>query len=121
KVFKNEQVKRQVSHGRKYRKWITRNMVFPARLSPETVALARAEEKAPEGNGNGDHRGARGAGQGLASFDRATFVATQRAAGYTEEDLELLIKPLAGEKKEPVGSMGDDTPLAALSRRPRPL
>ncbi len=105
KIFENDQVKRQVSHGRKYRKWITRNMVFLPRLRPAETALARSE----------------GWGRSLAARDRRLFVSTQRAAGYTEEDVELLIKPLAGEKKEPVGSMGDDTPLAALSRQPRPL
>src|SRR3989442_15846811 len=61
----------------------------------------------------------------LATRDRGRehglFVSTQRAAGYTEEDVELLIKPLAAEKKEPVARMGDATPLAALSVRPRPI
>ncbi len=105
KVFKNEQVKRQVSHGRKYRKWIARQMLSSPRLNPAETSLARPE----------------GWSRSLAARDRKLFVATQRAAGYTEEDIELLIKPQAGEKKEPVGSMGDDTPLAALSHRPRPI
>ncbi|PYV26339.1 MAG: glutamate synthase large subunit, partial [Acidobacteria bacterium] len=108
KIFKNEQVKRQVSHGRKYRRWISRNMVFLPRLEPEVATLTRSEDS-------------NGSDVGLATRDRALFIATQRAAGYTEEDVELLIKPLAAEKKEPVGSMGDDTPLAVLSHRPRPL
>ncbi len=105
KVFKNDQVKRQVSHGRKYLKWIRRNMVFSPRLKAAQTSLVRAE----------------GWSRRLAARDRTLFVSTQRAAGYTEEDIQLLIKPLAGEKKEPVGSMGDDTPLAALSHRPRPI
>ncbi len=105
KIFKNDQVKRQASHGRKYRKWIARNMVFLPRLRPAEAQLGRAE----------------GWGRSLVAQDRRLFVSTQRAAGYSEEDVELLIKPLAGETKEPVGSMGDDTPLAALSRQPRPI
>jgi len=105
RIFKNDQVKRQVSHGRKYHKWITRNMLFAPRLKAAEAALVRPEFWS----------------RTRAARDRALFVATQRAAGYTEEDLELLLKPMAGEKKEPMGSMGDDTPLAALSRRPRPL
>src|SRR5438034_6377312 len=112
KIFKNEQVKRQVSHGRKYRKWITRNMVFLPRLKAGTTAVPGSE---------GRERGGNGPSSALAMRERGLFVATQRAAGYTEEDVELLIKPLAAEKKEPVGSMGDDTPLAALSGRPRPI
>ncbi len=41
--------------------------------------------------------------------------------GYTQEDLEILIGPMARDGKEPTGSMGNDTPLAVLSERPRLL
>ena len=40
-----------------------------------------------------------------------------RAHGYTDEDLNLIIEPMAATGKEPVGSMGTDTPLAVLSDR----
>ena len=43
----------------------------------------------------------------------------QQLFGYTEEELRMIIGPMAGSGAEPVGSMGDDTPLAALSGRPR--
>mgnify|MGYP000880809995 CR=1 FL=1 len=45
----------------------------------------------------------------------------QRAAGYSVEDLELLLAPMMEEGKEAIGSMGDDAPLAVLSDRTRPL
>lgn len=45
----------------------------------------------------------------------------QRAFGYTEEDLKLLLAPMANTGKEPLGSMGNDTPLAALSKHSRML
>ncbi|HWA90025.1 MAG TPA: glutamate synthase large subunit [Rhizomicrobium sp.] len=45
----------------------------------------------------------------------------QIAAGFTTEDLELILHPMVEDAKEPVGSMGDDTPLAVLSDRYRPL
>ncbi|MDQ6937903.1 MAG: glutamate synthase subunit alpha, partial [Actinomycetota bacterium] len=41
--------------------------------------------------------------------------------GYTEEDLRLLMTPMALGQGEPLGSMGTDTPLAGLSERPRLL
>ncbi len=44
-----------------------------------------------------------------------------RLFGYTHEDLDLLIAPMAGQGTEAIGSMGDDTPLAVLSERPRLL
>jgi glutamate synthase (NADPH/NADH) large chain len=43
----------------------------------------------------------------------------QKAFGYSSEDLELLIKPMALEGKEPVGSMGNDVPLGILSDEPQ--
>jgi glutamate synthase (NADPH/NADH) large chain len=45
----------------------------------------------------------------------------QRASGYTEEELRLLLGPMAAAGTEPIGSMGTDTPIAVLSDRPRLL
>ncbi|MFA5104042.1 MAG: glutamate synthase large subunit [Candidatus Margulisiibacteriota bacterium] len=45
----------------------------------------------------------------------------QQAFGYTKEDIKTLIKPMAEKGQEPVGSMGNDTPLAVLSKRPQLL
>jgi len=45
----------------------------------------------------------------------------QRTFGYTEEELKILLKPMALAGAEPLGSMGSDTPIAAISDRPRLL
>ncbi|MDC0744601.1 glutamate synthase large subunit [Polyangium mundeleinium] len=45
----------------------------------------------------------------------------QQAFGYTQEDLRLVMAPMAATGEEAIGSMGDDTPLAVLSDRPKPL
>ncbi len=45
----------------------------------------------------------------------------QIAFGWDQEQIEELLKPMATKSAEPVGSMGDDTPLAVLSKRPRLL
>lgn len=45
----------------------------------------------------------------------------QKAFGYTTEDLDTIIAPMAVDGKEPVGSMGSDTPLAILSDQPQHL
>lgn len=45
----------------------------------------------------------------------------QKAFGYSSEDLEHIISPMAMDGKEPVGSMGTDTPLAILSDEPQHL
>ena len=53
--------------------------------------------------------------------DHDTVVRRQRAFGYTQEDVRLVLAPMASGGEEPVGSMGTDTPLAVLSERPRLL
>ena len=52
-------------------------------------------------------------GQSLRNF--------QHCFGYSIEDLELILHPMAEDAKEATGSMGDDTPLAVLSDKYRPL
>jgi len=50
-----------------------------------------------------------------------TLLRRQRAYGYSEEDLRILLAPMGATGQEPVGSMGTDTPLACLSDKPQPL
>jgi len=49
----------------------------------------------------------------------AELTTRQRLSGYTEEELRVLLAPMAATGAEPVGSMGTDTPIAVLSDRPR--
>jgi glutamate synthase domain-containing protein 2/glutamate synthase domain-containing protein 1/glutamate synthase domain-containing protein 3 len=53
--------------------------------------------------------------------DHETILQRQRAFGYTDEDLRMILAPMAEKGEEPVGSMGTDTPLACLSDRPQQL
>ncbi|MDB5695042.1 MAG: glutamate synthase subunit alpha [Sphingomonas bacterium] len=52
-------------------------------------------------------------------FSRAELTRRQVAAGQTLEDMELILAPMVEGAKEAVGSMGDDTPLAVISDKPR--
>jgi glutamate synthase (NADPH/NADH) large chain len=56
-----------------------------------------------------------------AQFDGEALRRRQRAAGYSLEDLELILAPMIEDAKEATGSMGDDTPLAVLSQGYRGL
>jgi len=51
----------------------------------------------------------------------ASLLDRQQAFGYTQESLKLLLHPMAAEGYEGVGSMGNDTPIAAMSDRPKLL
>ncbi|MFT5172123.1 MAG: glutamate synthase (NADPH/NADH) large chain [Gammaproteobacteria bacterium] len=70
--------------------------------------------------------------QGLIEFDdlpdrgheeisHKTVLHRQQTFGYTHEELKILIAPMARTGYEPLGSMGTDTPIAVLSKRPRLL
>ena len=54
-------------------------------------------------------------------YPHSSVVRRQRAFGYTEEEIRLIITPMAKNGAEPLGSMGTDTPIAALSEKPRLL
>jgi glutamate synthase (NADPH) large chain len=51
--------------------------------------------------------------------DEPGLVSRQRVHGYTEEELRIILAPMARAGAEPIGSMGTDTPVAVLSGRPR--
>jgi glutamate synthase (NADPH/NADH) large chain len=54
-------------------------------------------------------------------YPHSSVIRRQRAFGYTEEELRIIIAPMAKNGAEPLGSMGTDSPIAALSEKPRLL
>ncbi|MFN3774144.1 glutamate synthase large subunit [Sphingomonas parapaucimobilis] len=57
--------------------------------------------------------------EALVRMPRGEMLRRQVAAGQTMEDMELILSPMAEGGKEAIGSMGDDTPLAVISDKPR--
>src|SRR5207245_2500543 len=89
RIVEDEEVKREVSTRRPYGEWYARNAVPFSRLPPsEQVTLSDQPMRL-----------------------------RQRAFGYSQEDLRVLIEPMASEGAEPVGSMGNDLALAVLSEQ----
>jgi len=93
-IVSDEELKRELAAQRPYQDWLDRTQI---RL--EDI------EKPHE----------------VPTPDTDKLLDRQQAFGYTQEDLKLLMTPMAVAGEEPVGSMGDDTPLAVLSNRPKPL
>ena len=54
-------------------------------------------------------------------FSKEQLIRRQTAAGHTLEDMEMILAPMVEDAKEAVGSMGDDTPLAVISAKPRQI
>ena len=107
-VLHNDELKRAVATNAPYARWIEEHRIpldtlpeadEPLPVAPEADAKTRlaATKTPPE------------------------VVQRQQAFGYSAEDLRLIINPMAGERKEPTWSMGDDAPLAVLSTIPRPV
>ena len=57
----------------------------------------------------------------LPAWDKAELTRRQVAANLTLEDMELILSPMVEDAKEAIGSMGDDTPLAVISDKPRTI
>ncbi|MEN9780366.1 MAG: hypothetical protein RL014_1514 [Pseudomonadota bacterium] len=62
-----------------------------------------------------------GEGAGNASASEISLLDRQQAFGYTQEDLKFLMSPMAQAGEEAIGSMGNDSPLAVLSSKNKPL
>ena len=71
-----------------------------------------------DGNGAGEYSQAQPSAQ---RPEPSALFTQQKIFGYTKEDLDSIIKPMVKTAKEPMYSMGDDTPLAVLSEKPRLL
>jgi len=94
RLIPDEELKAQLARSHPYQEWLERTQIVLENLPP-------APEAAPISN--------------LSLLDR------QQLLGYTQEDLKLLMTPMATTGEEPVGSMGNDTPISALSDKPKPL
>jgi len=88
RIVDDAELKHDVASRFPYRRWLAKNV----------FQLAEMEDADP-----------------LPSLTGDALLAQQRAFGYTDEDVELIVAPMAQTGKEPVGSMGTDTPLAVLS------
>src|SRR5215469_3422614 len=59
--------------------------------------------------------------QQQAPNDSSNLLDRQQAFGYTQEDIQFFLEPMATQADDPVGSMGTDTPIAVLSQKPKLL
>ncbi len=92
RVLTNDEVKADITRQQHYRRWVTANRI--------------------------EFQGF-GIGAGATDYEPATLLTRQTVFGYTREDLNVLIRPMASSATEPIGSMGNDTPLAVLSDQPQ--
>ncbi|MGH8002377.1 MAG: glutamate synthase central domain-containing protein, partial [Brasilonema sp.] len=108
-VLKNWEIKQRIARSKPYGEWIRQyRQELKTLLSGESIAV----------NGHGVN----GNGHSTTNkIDRLALLRHQVAFGYTTEDVEMVIQPMAMEGKEPTFCMGDDIPLAVLSEKPHLL
>ncbi len=93
KIVNDEEVKKELSYQKPYSKWLKENLI------------ELDDQPKPE----------------IKSKPTKNFITSAKIFGYTREDINTIIKPMAMEGKEPTGSMGSDIPHAVLSKNPQLL
>src|SRR5919197_249470 len=94
RLFPDEELKATLAKSHPYKEWLERTQIVL-----EDLPAAPSE----------------------AALSNLTLLDRQQAFGYTQEDLRILMSPMAIQGEEAVGSMGNDTPISALSDKPKLL
>ena len=93
RILFDKEIKTFVARGKPYRRWVDANR----------ITLSGIFESVPE------------------PIIGENIVQRQKLFGYTAEDLDLILRPMAEKGAEPIGSMGNDAALAVLSEKPQLL
>jgi glutamate synthase (ferredoxin) len=104
RIVSDEEIKHEVASTRPYRRWLDDFMVDLEDLpDPQVPPMS-------------------GIGSDTPGMDRDRVILQyQQAFGFTYEDLRVILAPIARNAIEPIGSMGNDAPLAVLSEKPQLL
>ncbi|NNF86051.1 MAG: glutamate synthase large subunit [Winogradskyella sp.] len=94
RIVNDEEIKEEIASRHPYKKWLSKNLVHLRDLSAK---------------------------KGPILYNEVNLKKREIVFGYTQEDLNTIILPMAQLGKEPIGSMGSDTPIAVLSERPQLL
>ena len=127
RIVEDDEIKRKLATARPWREWLTSNQVrLDAVADPAGVAevtknrSVMSDELLAAGGDGAPHAVDPWRAAGVAG-EQSSLLELQRAHGYTLEDLKVILAPMATDGAEPIGSMGNDTPLAVLSDRPQLL
>ncbi|MDP3869071.1 glutamate synthase large subunit [Phenylobacterium sp.] len=97
RIIEDEEIKASLADAEPYAEW----------LAQTQFKLEDLPEAAPA--------------DALMGSDPAQLLDRQQAFGYTQEDLQFFLEPMAQTGDDPIGSMGGDVPIAVLSRRAKLL
>ncbi|MCL4748263.1 MAG: glutamate synthase subunit alpha, partial [Burkholderiaceae bacterium] len=100
RIIDDAELKNLLANSKPYREWIEAIRIKLDEIDASSADIALAE---------------------AAFRSTASLLDRQQAFGYTQEDLKFLMSPMAMGAEEATGSMGNDSPLAVLSNRNKPL
>lgn len=103
RIIDDEEVKAGLANAHPYQKWLDQHLITLDQIEPSPFDLIPRNQAA------------------WSTRVRQGVTQMQLAFGYTFEDLRILMVPMAEKGVEAIGSMGDDTPLAVLSKQSRLL
>jgi glutamate synthase (ferredoxin) len=92
KILTDFEIKERISEAEPYRQWVDDNLFHIDDLPAPPMTYTP---------------------------DASTLTRRQKVFGYSEEEIRMVLTPMAETGAEPIGSMGNDTPLAVLSRKPQ--
>ena len=124
-ILKNWDIKQRVAKSHPYGEWL-RQYRQELSVNSEQLSVNNGYSNGNGANGNGVNGNGHSATNNghlstSKSIDRQALLRHQIAFGYTTEDVEMIIQPMAIDAKEPTFCMGDDIPLAILSEKPHLL
>ena len=93
RIITDNEIKSKISRQKPYRRWLDQRIELRGLFDTPQPAVS----------------------------DTETIALRQRIFGYMREELRMILMPMGLNGQEPVGSMGNDTPLAVLSDKPKPL
>jgi glutamate synthase (ferredoxin) len=107
-ILHDHELKRELAASRPWKSWIRAGSDTPGVVGPTDRGQSSG---ARDGAANGH----------WTTQPPLALPGLQRAFGYSNEDLKIVLRPMGAEGQEAVWSMGDDTPVAPFARAPRPV
>jgi glutamate synthase (NADPH/NADH) large chain len=115
RILDDEALKTEMAAVRPYRRWVSEQRIDLTDLVAKQGKELQLREKS---GGRGEVAGTRSEEMHGSS---ASLHTQQKAFGYTADEVKMVLGPMGDSGEEPAGSMGNDTPLAVLSKRPQLL
>jgi glutamate synthase (NADPH/NADH) large chain/glutamate synthase (ferredoxin) len=109
RMIDDEELKANLANSKPYKQWIENLRI---KLDDVAIAEKRADDKFADVVAGVEPKRV---------TDTVSLLDRQQAFGFTQEDLKFLIAPMATAGEEAIGSMGNDSPLAVLSDKNKPL